>query len=551
MKNKKLFVKILSFVLVLIVIMSTFIIVMPTSTSAATQNQQNIVDRANYLWNCTWVCQKTVKGWNNAYTFVKGETYRLPYGQPIYSGKYIGYNVSIDTFLESTKSASSVFYRSRSSYQKSSTYYATDCSAFVAWCWGTSRQTTYSIPSISKCIGNVTTSNATNKLQLGDCLNSSPHVVLVTNLKYDSNGAITEIEITEQTPPQLKKTIHTPASLAAKYGGSYKIYRYTKNVPAAPEGYTYAGTDFSTQQTLLLGSKGLQVEHLQKALNVLGYGTLSVDGSMGEGTVGAVKNYQKDNALTVDGKAGTNTLTSIKNKVTALQKNLKTLKYYKGSIDGIFGTSSITALKSFQKDNGISATGVANPATLNAITRALTGSNAPSKDTTAETTKPVAPETQAPETEAPKVEETAKPETNNNVSYTVNSKLKTNQTLKNGSSGTQVEYVQKALKVFGYLDGSIDGKYGNGTAAAVKAYQKANGLTADGIAGSKTLTHLVNKATDLQIKLKKLGYYNGAIDAALGDGTVSALKSFQKAKNLTVDGIAGNKTLTALKNAVN
>lgn len=549
MKNKKLLVKILSFVLVLIVIMGTFVIVMPTSASAATQNQQNIVDRANYLWNCTWVCQKTVKGWNNAYTFVKGETYRLPYGQPIYSGKYIGYNVSIEDFLKSTKSASSVFYSSRSSYQKSSTYYATDCSAFVAWCWGTSRQTTYSIPNISKCIGKVTTSNATNKLQLGDCLNSSPHVVLVTNLKYDSNGAITEIEITEQTPPQLKKTIHTPASLAAKYGASYKIYRYTKNVPAAPEGYTYAGTDFSTQQTLLLGSKGLQVEHLQKALNVLGYGKLSVDGSMGEGTVGAVKSYQKDNGLTVDGKAGPNTLTSMKNKVTAIQKNLKTLKYYSGSIDGIFGTGSITALKNFQKDNGISATGVANAATLNAINNALTGSNTPSKDTTTET-KPTVTETKAPETEAPKVEETAKPETNNNVSYTVNSKLKTNQTLKNGSSGTQVEYVQKALKVFGYLDGAVDGKYGNGTAAAVKAYQKDNGLTADGIAGSKTLTHLVNKATDLQIKLKKLGYYNGAIDAALGDGTVSAIKSFQKAKNLTVDGIAGSKTLTALKKAV-
>ena len=258
MASKKILKKILSFALVLIFVLSTFVIVMPTTTSAVTQNQQNIVDRANYLWNSTWVCKKTVKGWNSAYTFSAGSTYRLPYGQPIYSGKYIGYGVSVDEFLKSTQSASSVFYTSRSSYQKSSTYYATDCSAFVAWCWGTSRQTTYSIPNISTCIGNVTTSNATNKLQLGDCLNSSPHVVLVTGLKYNSNGAITQIEITEQTPPQLKKTTYTPSGLASKYGSSYKIYRYNKSVPAAPDGSTYVGGDeFYTSQLLVQGDNGV------------------------------------------------------------------------------------------------------------------------------------------------------------------------------------------------------------------------------------------------------------------------------------------------------
>ena len=63
MASKKILTKILSFTLVLVFVLSTFVFVMPTSTSAVTQNQQNIVDRANYLWNSTWVCKKTVKGW--------------------------------------------------------------------------------------------------------------------------------------------------------------------------------------------------------------------------------------------------------------------------------------------------------------------------------------------------------------------------------------------------------------------------------------------------------------------------------------------------------
>ena len=380
MQTKKIFTKILSFVLVLIFAVSTFTFVMPTSTSAVTQNQQNIVDRANYLWNSTWVCKKTVKGWNSAYTFYAGNTYRLPYGQPIYSGKYIGYGVSVDAFLESTKSSSSVFYNTRSKYQKTSTYYATDCSAFVAWCWGTSRQTTYSIPNISSCIGKVTTSNATYKLQLGDALNSSPHVVLVTGLTYNSSGAISKIEITEQTPPQLKKTTYTPSALASKYGASYKIYRYNKSVPAAPEGSNTVSSDgeFYTSQLLVKGSNGTQVEHLQKALNVLGYGTLTVDGGYGDKTLAAVKKYQSDNGLTVDGEAGQNTLTSIKNKTVAIQNNLKKLNYYTGSIDGIFGPKSVAALKAFQKDKGFSQTGVADSTTLAELTKAASSASSSS-----------------------------------------------------------------------------------------------------------------------------------------------------------------------------
>ena len=65
-------------------------------------------------------------------------------------------------------------------------------------------------------------------------------------------------------------------------------------------------------------------------------------------------------------------------------------------------------------------------------------------------------------------------------------------TLRNGSSGSDVKKLQQALINAGYDVGSTgaDGIYGAKTKAAVTAYQKANGLTVDGIAGNQTLGSL-------------------------------------------------------------
>lgn len=60
-------------------------------------------------------------------------------------------------------------------------------------------------------------------------------------------------------------------------------------------------------------------------------------------------------------------------------------------------------------------------------------------------------------------------------------------TSRRGSSGSEVKQIQEKLKRWGYYSGSIDGIYGSGTEAAVKKFQKSNGLTADGIAGKRTL----------------------------------------------------------------
>lgn len=72
---------------------------------------------------------------------------------------------------------------------------------------------------------------------------------------------------------------------------------------------------------------------------------------------------------------------------------------------------------------------------------------------------------------------TTLPETNDSVSTL--SKL--------GSRGDEVRRIQQKLKQLGYYKGTVDGIYGTATKRAVTAFQKNCGITADGIAGAKTL----------------------------------------------------------------
>ena len=58
---------------------------------------------------------------------------------------------------------------------------------------------------------------------------------------------------------------------------------------------------------------------------------------------------------------------------------------------------------------------------------------------------------------------------------------------KYGSRGSEVRTIQEKLKRWGYYTGNVDGIYGSQTTAAVKSFQKKNGLTVDGIAGTNTL----------------------------------------------------------------
>lgn len=59
-----------------------------------------------------------------------------------------------------------------------------------------------------------------------------------------------------------------------------------------------------------------------------------------------------------------------------------------------------------------------------------------------------------------------------------------------GSRGDEVRQIQTKLKNWGYYKGSVDGIFGSQTLAAVKSFQKKNGLAVDGIVGEKTLAAL-------------------------------------------------------------
>ena len=62
--------------------------------------------------------------------------------------------------------------------------------------------------------------------------------------------------------------------------------------------------------------------------------------------------------------------------------------------------------------------------------------------------------------------------------------------LRQGSSGDTVRTVQTKLKRWGYYGGSADGIYGPATERAVRAFQKKNGLTVDGVVGRATFAAL-------------------------------------------------------------
>ena len=61
---------------------------------------------------------------------------------------------------------------------------------------------------------------------------------------------------------------------------------------------------------------------------------------------------------------------------------------------------------------------------------------------------------------------------------------------RSGDRGEKVREIQTRLKRWGYYTGNIDGIYGKKTVAAVKYFQRQNGLTVDGICGEQTLAAL-------------------------------------------------------------
>ena len=161
------------------------------------QGVQNIVKRAYQMTNIQWTPLANITGWNAEMTYYAGQTYTgLPYGQPVYAS-YVPWSTSLTDFIGAVNDPNSRMYTSQSTYDSVAPYYSCDCSAFVSWAWNlNSRQTTSSIPNYATLVSN----SSYTGLQVGDCFcKKLSHVVLVTDITYDDNGAINGVEVSEST----------------------------------------------------------------------------------------------------------------------------------------------------------------------------------------------------------------------------------------------------------------------------------------------------------------------------------------------------------------
>lgn len=171
------------------------------------------------------------------------------------------------------------------------------------------------------------------------------------------------------------------------------------------------------------------VKEVQKAVGV------TQDGIWGPKTEAAVKDFQKAHGLKVDGiwgpasdKAAFSTRPSASNAVKDQQNKLRLIGYTL-VVDGIKGPATNTAIKDFQRRNGLAVDGIWGPKTEAKYQNILA------------TRRPV---------------------------------------LRRGSRGNDVKVVQRKLKV------AVDGIFGPRTETAVKSFQGKNGLKSDGIVGKQT-----------------------------------------------------------------
>ena len=124
-----------------------------------------------------------------------------------------------------------------------------------------------------------------------------------------------------------------------------------------------------------------QVKQLQQALIGLGFLTGKADGVYGSKTREAVRSFQKAYGLGTDGSAGPDTMTALKNAVVAIQNALARKGYYSGKIDSSFGGGTKSAVKAYQRAVGLEGTGVAGSATTKKLLGyALGGSEGSTED---------------------------------------------------------------------------------------------------------------------------------------------------------------------------
>lgn len=318
------------------------------------------------------------------------------------------------------------------------------------------------------------------------------------------------------------------------------------------------------------------VYYVQGLLNEAGYNCGTPDGKFGSGTRTQVKAFQTANGLTSDGvvgratlaklegvpiigpnygvtlndvRAGTKTLSydttnTPSDAVEFVQGKLNDAGFTNGTPDGKFGTGTKNAVIAFQTKNGITSDGVVNQVTLALL------------------------------------------EGNEGVGYngaiTLEQVRAGNAYLRYDMKTVSdaVSSIQIMLNEQGYSCGRPDGKFGNGTVSAVRAFQTAFSLTSDGIIGASTLIKIeqntvnpVGPNNDVTIEQVRAGtailkydlitrsdavahvqrllnqgfFHCGSEDGIYGGGTRDSVKAFQAACQIKEDGIVGKNTLALLE----
>ena len=232
------------------------------------------------------------------------------------------------------------------------------------------------------------------------------------------------------------------------------------------------------------------------------------------------------------------------------------------TVDGIFGRKMTETVKKFQKQFNLTADGVVGRSTWYKISYIYVS------------VKDLAELTSEGETFSGTL-----PDSSWNFGSSV---------LKQGSTGSEVEQVQFWLSTLAQYESSIpsvtvDGVYGSGTAAAVRAFQRLYGLTVDGIVGLTTWTELYDQFRSIQsdngtpnaypgtalregssgqnvrlvqfwLKIARTVYTslaNVTVDGKFGAGTAAAVQRFQRYFGLTADGVVGRTTWQKLYEVYN
>ena len=341
------------------------------------------------------------------------------------------------------------------------------------------------------------------------------------------------------------------------------------------------------------GDVGKLVGKVQLALATLGYYEFEITDIFDKNTQNALKAFQKDKGLYLDGVAGPRTQEllfalsttpvptlaptpspqgtgedafSVLTKENAITLNVGTrgvavkdaelrlieLGYLETQADGIYDENDVNAVKDFQRNNDLRIDGIAGYSTQ----QYLFGSEAISKAQAKQTVPPQPTETMD-EVPSDTAEEINPTQTPNIPSTTPEPNLE--YTLRMGSEGIAVEQLQERLVELGYLFDDVDGNFGISTKQAVKAFQKAENIIQDGIAGAKTLQLLYDEGTSqnknistvnepleignsgpavtvMQERLKELGYLQ-TVDGDFGAATFAAVLSFQTNNKLVLNGI--------------